>query len=337
MYCEICNEEFYPRNKTQRFCSIKCVGRYNSRTKSNQKETQCAWCGKKIYLPSSSLRKKNYCSRQHNGFANAVRMGANIVQIHEEMESIKWNNAIAYLVGLIATDGTLRKNRKQIKISNKDSQLMNDVKEIVLSITGREQIVNEYYAKYKGKAYKHYQLQFTSYPLYDFLLKIGLTPNKTKTIQSVDLPNHYFADFFRGVIDGDGNYNFHNNTEIIYIRIYSGSESFLHWLNEMAIEVFNISGGKIHYEKRTIGSRYILYFQSTYDLLRIIEAIYNEEVYSYKGKKRKAEYMLNNMIKLKEKYKKNQIGTMIVCSYSNCKNEFIAVTQNHMYCKKHKY
>jgi len=98
-------------------------------------KTNCEWCGKEMFLIPNALMKNNYCSAQHLGYGNAKRLGADITQIYEEMEYITWSNDIAYLIGLIATDGTLRKDRKQIKVSNKDIQM--------------NQFHNSYLKKYK--------------------------------------------------------------------------------------------------------------------------------------------------------------------------------------------
>src|SRR5699024_9458772 len=299
-------------------------------------KTNCAWCGKEMFLVPSALMKNNYCSAQHLGYGNAKRLGADITQLYEEMKYITWSNDIAYLIGLIATDGTLRKNRKQIKVSNKDIQIMNDLKEIIQSITGREQSITDYVAKFNEKEYMHYQIQFTSYPLYEFLLSIGVEPNNTSSIGKVEIADEFYAHVLRRVIDGEGNYNYQNKKHL-YIRIYSGSEDFLNWLNRTAIRIFGLAGGHIRYEGREIGSRYILYFQSNYDVLKIIDNIYEESTYACKRKKDMADYMLENMAELKSKFKKNQLGTVIECAYTECENEFTATTHNRKYCDEHKY
>jgi hypothetical protein len=40
--------------------------------------------------------------------------------------------------------------------------------------------------------------------LYDKLLEIGLTPNKSLTLQWPEVPREYYRDFVRGFFDGDG-------------------------------------------------------------------------------------------------------------------------------------
>ena len=63
---------------------------------------------------------------------------------------------------------------------------------------------------------------------------LGLTPNKSKTIKNLLIPDRYFSDFLRGLIDGDGTIGYFMHPESkqkqFRIRIASGSRDFLEWL-----------------------------------------------------------------------------------------------------------
>ena len=52
--------------------------------------------------------------------------------------------------------------------------------------------------------YPYYQLQIRDQSIYGDLLKLGLTPRKSKTIRLPNVPEQYFKDFIRGCFDGDG-------------------------------------------------------------------------------------------------------------------------------------
>ena len=111
----------------------------------------------------------------------------------------KWSPNLAYAVGLITTDGSLSTDKRHINLTSKDldqiqtfARLLNLKNKIGLkknSITGDK---------------KYYQIQFGNVQFYRFLLTIGLTPNKSKTLGELKMPDHYFADFLRGHLDGDG-------------------------------------------------------------------------------------------------------------------------------------
>ncbi|MFH0827108.1 MAG: LAGLIDADG family homing endonuclease [Candidatus Omnitrophota bacterium] len=147
-----------------------------------------------------------------------------------------------YLVGLIATDGCLSSDGRHIDITAKDSDFLQTIKDAI-------GISNKVGIKYNGKKQKSFHIQIGNKNLYDFLLSIGLSQNKSLTLGSLEVPNQYFADFFRGVIDGDGCIRrwIHptNNREQWSLRVYSGSEKFIYWLNSATVQLLRVFG-KIH-------------------------------------------------------------------------------------------
>lgn len=211
---------------------------------------------------------------------------------------------------------------------------MHDLLKIIQKITGIKHSIRNYNTTKNGKKFNYNQIQFTSKPFYDYLCSIGITPNNTETISSIKVPEEYFPDFLRAVIDADGNYNHQNNSKIYYIRIFGGSKKFLNWLNDKAITLFDIHGGTIRYEQRDKGSRYILSYQSNYDIISIVERIYCDEEICHQEKKEKISYILKNKEILKKRYTKNKIGTRVKYSYKHCDNYFIAKSHNQLYCKK---
>jgi len=152
-----------------------------------------------------------------------------------------------YLVGLITTDGCLCLDGRHIDITSKDYKFLQDIE----AATG---ITNKIGAKYNGKKQKYFHIQIGNRNLYDFLLSIGLTQNKSLILGSLQIPRLYFIDFLRGVIDGDGcirrwthptNYR-----EQWSLRIYSGSERFIKWLRDTNVCLLKVQG-VIHREAET--------------------------------------------------------------------------------------
>ncbi len=146
------------------------------------------------------------------------------------------------MVGLITTDGCLSSDGRHIDITSKDSQFLQAIK----LATG---IKNKIGAKYNGNNQRSFHIQVGNKNLYEFLLSIGLSRNKSLTLGALEIPNQYFVDFLRGVIDGDGCIRSWthptNKREQWSLRIYSGSEEFVNWLSDTIawlLEVF----GKIH-------------------------------------------------------------------------------------------
>ncbi|MCL7747335.1 hypothetical protein [Halalkalibacter alkaliphilus] len=295
------------------------------------KKTNCAWCGKEIF--TNHLKERNYCKECY-GFANAVRNGTYIKQVKAELKEITWNKDIAYLIGVIATDGTLRRNRPQIKITSKSKRFLTDLLyKIIIEFTGRDQNVNEVTAKFQEKEYTHYQLQFTSTPFYEFCLRIGLEPKKTYTLNKLAIPDEYFSDFLRGVIDGDGNYNLDKRRKTTSIRIYSGSEDFLKWIDAKCIKLFGVSGAKFHKSSNELGEKYILVYHSFHDVVNILARMYSDYHVCYEDKKEAIIDILNDLENLKQKYAApSRIGQFVKCAYGFCENKFVAKANDHFYC-----
>jgi hypothetical protein len=157
-----------------------------------------------------------------------------------------------YLVGLIASDGCLSKDRRHIDITSADYDYLNRIK----SLCGIKAGIGR---KKGGYGTVAYHIQMTSRGFYDFLMSIGLTPKKSKTIRNLDVPQEYFADFLRGEIDGDGSIRnwIHpgNGREQWSLRIVSASRKFLEWIQHECEAVFRVRG-KIHKDE---GGGYVKY------------------------------------------------------------------------------
>ncbi len=97
-----------------------------------------------------------------------------------------------------------------------------------------------------GNGYIGHRLQIGSRVLYDKLLALGLTPRKSLTLSALNVPDAWFRDFFRGVIDGDGNIRRWrhptNGREQWHVQIYSASPPFLQWLQDTIERLWRVTG-----------------------------------------------------------------------------------------------
>jgi len=156
-------------------------------------------------------------------------------------EKIKWSPDLAYVVGLITTDGNLSIDGRHIEFTSKDGQLVKTFKKYLnLKVKIRTKS-----SGYSNKRYPH--IQFGDVVLYRWLLKIGLTPHKSKTISSLEIPNRYFFDFLRGCFDGDGtifSYWDHRwrSSFMFYTAFSSGSLKFLQWLKNKINRNLDLNG-----------------------------------------------------------------------------------------------
>jgi intein/homing endonuclease len=144
-----------------------------------------------------------------------------------------------YLVGLITSDGCLSKDDRHINITSKDYEFLQELKDSL-------GLLNKIGTKNKDRVNRAYYLEFSNKNLYEFLLSIGLMPNKSLSLKSLKISEEFFSDFLRGLIDGDGCIrswphptNFRQQWSL---RIYSGSRIFLEWLDGKIREYIKVCG-----------------------------------------------------------------------------------------------
>ncbi len=152
-----------------------------------------------------------------------------------------------YLVGLIATDGCLSSDGRHIDITAKE-------RDFLQTITKQTGLTNRVGIKNKGTDKEAYRFQIANKNFYDFLLSVGLTQHKSLTLGKIKVPNRFFIDFLRGVIDGDGGIqrwiHHTNGREQWNLRVTSGSKKFLVWLKDKIKEIVG-TRGVLHCEGKT--------------------------------------------------------------------------------------
>jgi hypothetical protein len=144
-----------------------------------------------------------------------------------------------YLIGLITADGCLYKDGRHIEITSKEHAFLVAIKSAV-------GLKNKIGIKYSGSKRRYYRIQIADKNFYNFLLSVGLMPHKSSIIGKIQVPMLYFADFLRGVIDGDGSIKCWqhpgNNKEQMVLSITSASYSFIAWLNVYIFRLCKVEG-----------------------------------------------------------------------------------------------
>lgn len=157
-----------------------------------------------------------------------------------------WSPDLAYVVGLIATDGNLSLDGRHLTVSSKDAGLLETVREC-LNLRAR---VTPYRSG-AGREYHH--VQWSDVRLYKWLLRIGLTPAKSRSLGPLAVPDAHFRDFLRGCIDGDGSvvvypdrYHAAKSARYVYerlsVRLVSASEPFLVWIQDTLRRLIGVHG-----------------------------------------------------------------------------------------------
>jgi hypothetical protein len=156
-----------------------------------------------------------------------------------------WTSELAYVVGLIVTDGNLSPDGRHLTLVSSDLELLETAK----TCLGLRNRIHRS-ATRSGHVYR---LQWGDRGLYDWLLGIGLSPAKSLTLGPLAVPAEHFHHFLRGCIDGDGSivtyvdrYNTFKNPAYVYTRLFvslvSASSAFLDWVRATVRQLRGLAG-----------------------------------------------------------------------------------------------
>ncbi|MGH7323579.1 MAG: LAGLIDADG family homing endonuclease [Candidatus Rokuibacteriota bacterium] len=160
-----------------------------------------------------------------------------------------WSAGLAWVVGLIATDGSLSIDGRHLCVTSKDQDMLESVRDCL----GLENTITRASNSPNGSCYR---LQWGNRVFYRWLLEIGLMPAKSLRLGPIAVPDILFRDFVRGCIDGDGSivtyvdrYNTFKKPEYVYTRLFvsivSASPRFLEWMRATVSRLMGLSGSLI--------------------------------------------------------------------------------------------
>ena len=149
------------------------------------------------------------------------------------------NPNMAWLMGFIAADGTIRKNSNEIKIglSIKDKEILEKIKdELELETNVREYTTTE--------GFDCCTLQWTCEEHKKDLAKYSIIPQKTFSLKPpLELPQEYWIDYIRGYFDGDGSVNLIQGKNLRW-QVCSATKEIIEWiideLNRLGVPSVNI-------------------------------------------------------------------------------------------------
>ncbi|OGG44343.1 hypothetical protein A2841_00970 [Candidatus Kaiserbacteria bacterium RIFCSPHIGHO2_01_FULL_48_10] len=156
---------------------------------------------------------------------------------------IQWSPNFAYAIGLIATDGCLSSDKRHIDFTSKETeQIENFLRALGISnlSVGRKTSGGH-------RRRRYLRVQIGDVLFYRFLISIGFTSAKSKTLGAISIPRQYFFDFLRGVWDGDGCFYSYwdsrwRSSFMFYTTIASASPAFIAWMQDEIHSRLRISG-----------------------------------------------------------------------------------------------
>lgn len=181
--------------------------------------------------------------------------------------SVEWRDDLAYAIGLLAADGCLSTGHL-VDLTSKD-------KEQVQTFANILQLQAKIGVKRSGSGKTTYRIQFKNVFFYEFLLSIGLTPAKSKTLGALQIPEKYFFHFLRGVFDGDGStYSYFDNrwkaSYMFYTNFASASYEHIAWLQHQIYCKLGVKGHIVTARDRSLMQ---LRYAKT-DSLKLLRAMY---------------------------------------------------------------
>lgn len=194
----------------------------------------------------------------------------------------------SYWAGFIAADGCLYKrgNRKIlfIALNQRDKQhILNFLRAIKSNIIPS-----------KIKSNNSVGFSISSDKFFDYLFKLGITPNKSLTIKKVYIPSRLISHFIRGVFDGDGSIS---GRDASHIQLcIAGNKPFLEFIQGYLIKRCNINKVKIYPLK---GKAHRLQYTGT-QILKILDFLYRGSKENTRLKRKYDKY-----IKFKYRFKVN--------------------------------
>lgn len=180
---------------------------------------------------------------------------------------LEWSSNLAWLLGIIWSDGCLYRNT--VEISSKDRQLIDTIATLIDHNVGAV-------PKNEGR---HWRIVLSSKCMADRLRLLGLHPKKSFSIQMPQgLPEMYLGDFMRGVFDGDGSIGLRKTksrtgqrVEDCMIYICGASEQL-----KDSIKLWMVTNG-VTFNERYRGSCWRLSVFRQASLIKIFTLFYHSE------------------------------------------------------------
>lgn len=182
----------------------------------------------------------------------------------------------AYYLGFLAADGTIRKDRNEIKIG-----LSSLDKDFLLELKSKLQTEKDIHIYLTNNGFECAELVFSSAQIKQDLMKYGIVPNKTKKGLNLDLiPSTFKLAFIKGFFDGDGSFSYNKNTRQGKVCFTSHTKKIL----EQIIEYLGLQG--YIYSNKRRGQLFSLEF-STLSSIEILNKFYTLSTPYLKRKKDK--------------------------------------------------
>lgn len=164
---------------------------------------------------------------------------------------------MAYVLGLLASDGTVRKNINEIKLTlnEEDSEILEQIKK-ELNFEGKIRHYED------SKGFKNATIAFTSAEIKKDLAKYNIISQKTFTFTfPINLSKKYWIDFIRGYFDGDGSVGIAGQG--LRWQICSATSNTLQTIVDFLYEEYNIPKVNVQSQQRNKSILYNIQYSTS--------------------------------------------------------------------------
>ena len=175
-----------------------------------------------------------------------------------------WSPEMAYVLGLIITDGCIS-GAGTVSLSMNDKELLEKVKKVMGSA---RKITPSRHQK------RLYCYHFSREKIVKDLKKLCVVPKKSLIVQFPNVPEAYLADFIRGVFDGDGSVFFDKRRPKFPLRskFVSSSKDFIIGLQQ-SLESLGMPKRTIYIQKTKNGWSYMFIYDHK-DSVKLFNILY---------------------------------------------------------------
>lgn len=175
-------------------------------------------------------------------FSQATTLSNKNRQKHKKADFFSIENRdMAWLMGFIAADGTIRKDSNEIKIglARKDKEILEKIRNVL----ELETPVKDYTS---NNGHECSSLRWTCEQHKKDLVKYNIVPAKTFVLSPpYNLNREYWIDYIRGYFDGDGSINLIQNTNgrgngNLRWQICSATKEIIEWIVDYFYEEYEI-------------------------------------------------------------------------------------------------
>lgn len=204
------------------------------------------------------LKNHGYKLRNRHEAIIAANKGRNLLKNQNYFQNESEN--MAWLMGFLAADGCIEKDRNVIKLS-----LSTVDKEILEKIRKEIQLDSPVKDYQTSQGYNVSKLQWSSEQHKKDLAFYGIIPQKTfKLLPPYRLNEKFWKDYIRGFWDGDGSITLlENNYNSLEWQLVSGTKEILDFIINYFYEEYSIPKVQIHSINRSGKDLFTILYSTT--------------------------------------------------------------------------